>query len=624
MKNNIYFFQVNFEIGYGKFKTHWLPYAVAKIWSNAKTHKDIDRAWQAQDFIFQRLPIDKLSKYIVDPTVVAFSCYIWNWNYNLQAAKKIKELYPNCTIVFGGPQVTDDPLRLSEFYQTHSYVDYTFHGEAEISFVDFLRYLNNETENLPKGITCYGYYKNTTGERVNDLAALASPFIDGTMDSIVAKHKDKNFSITLETNRGCPYACTFCDWGSLTFNKIKNFPVEIVKQEIEWISCNGIKFVDVSDANFGIMKDRDFDILKYMIKLKNQYGYPESYSFNWQKNSTDNTLEMVEFLTNNNSARGFTLSTQSMSDDVLTKIKRKNLGINNFKELLNKCNINNIQTYTELILGLPGETALSWKEGKARLLAAGQHNNIEIWLCQLLENAELNSRQSLSDYKIESVPIRNYISGEHSEDIIEGINIIKATETMTHDELIECYLYSWMITNFHSFGWTQIISRWLNVTQGVDFQQFYDDLFEYIYIDKFFRELLYQVEENIREAFDIGLVKGSGLHYYIAEYQKILHYNREQVFRQIAVFLEDYKYEVSNDVFKFTEHFITYYDCESVKTVELETPIWEIINNLTSYAYSGKYQFYMNDNPKDKNEYYDSFYFRRRKGWGKYNVKIIA
>jgi len=623
MKNNIYFFQVNFEIGFGKFKTHWLPYAVAKIWSNAKTHDDINNAWQTKDFIFQRLPIDKLDEYIVNPTVVAFSCYIWNWNYNLQAAKKIKELYPNCTIIFGGPQVTEDPVRLAKFYETHSYVDYTFHGEAEVSFVNFLRYLDSKIDQLPCGITCSGYYENTSGERVADLATLASPFIDGTMDSIVAKHSDKNFSVTLETNRGCPYACTFCDWGSLTFNKVKNFPMEIVKQEIEWISRNSIKFVDVSDANFGIMKNRDFNILKYMIELKNQYGYPETYSFNWQKNSTDKTLEMVEFLTNNNSARGFTLSAQSMSENVLTNIKRRNLGINNFSDLLNKCNINNIQTYTELILGLPGETLQSWKQGKANLLAAGQHNNIEVWLCQLLENAELNSIESLDEHKIEYVPIRNYISGEHSEDIIEGIYVIKATDTLTHDELIECYLYSWMITNFHSFGWTQIISRWLNTTQNVEYRSFYDSLFKFVNRNEFFKELISQVNENIRDAFEIGLVKGSGLHYYIAEYQKILHQNRDKVFEQLNEFIKEYEYDIHTDVITFTENFITYHGCDSVKTIEIETPIWEIINNIETDSKSNTYKFYMNDIPKDKAEYYDSFYFRRRKGWGKYNVERI-
>lgn len=95
---------------------------------------------------------------------------------------------------------------------------------------------------------------------------------------------------------------------------------------------------------------------------------------------------MVEYLTNNNSARGFTLSVQSMSDEVLTNIKRKNMEVSNFQNIMQQCNVKNIQTYTELILGLPGETYNSWITGIDKLLTVGQHNNIEVWLCQMLVN----------------------------------------------------------------------------------------------------------------------------------------------------------------------------------------------------------------------------------------------
>lgn len=134
-----------------------------------------------------------------------------------------------------------------------------------------------------------------------------------------------------------------------------------------------------------------------MIDQKQTYGYPETYSFNWQKNSTEHTLEMVEYLTNNNSARGFTLSVQSMSDEVLTNIKRKNMEVSNFQNIMQQCNVKNIQTYTELILGLPGETYNSWVTGIDKLLTVGQHNNIEVWLCQMLVNAELSNNESLKN-----------------------------------------------------------------------------------------------------------------------------------------------------------------------------------------------------------------------------------
>ena len=299
---------------------------------------------------------------------------------------------------------------------------------------------------------------------------------------MLAEARDQRVIINalLETNRGCPFKCTFCDWGSLTYNKIKKVPTDIVEQEISWIANNKIKFVDVSDANYGIFKDRDFNLLREMIKMKTLTGFPESYSFNWQKNSTSETLSMVDFLTKNNSARGFTLSVQSMSDDVLTHIKRNNLEISNFKSLLAQCNANNIQTYTELILGLPNETKASWKEGVNALLEAGQHNNIEVWFCQLLENAELNSPTSKKTYDIKSAKIVNYISGESSTDLLEGISVIKSTSTLSFEDLVDSYMYSWMITNFHSFGWTQIISRWLRSNDNISFDEFYNNFHEFV------------------------------------------------------------------------------------------------------------------------------------------------
>lgn len=624
MKNKIYFYQVNFEIGFGKFKTHWLPYAVAKLWSNCKIHEEINSKWYVEDYIFERLPIDQIEKYLSSPTLVAFSSYIWNWNYNLQAAKRIKEIWPDTIIVFGGPQVPENKTRLELLYDEHPYIDYTFHGESENSFKDFLIYIsNNKSGTLPSGITHHGNYSNTVGSRVENLHDLKSPFLDGVFDDILKKHPEKKFSVTLETNRGCPYACTFCDWGSLTFNKVKQFDSDMVKKEIEWISKNSIRFVDVSDANFGIMKDRDFDILRHMIEQKQKYGFPETYSFNWQKNSSDKTLEMVEYLTSNNSSRGFTLSAQSMSDEVLTNIKRRNLEINNFRSILKKCNLNNIQTYTELILGLPGETKKSWSEGTIKLLESGQHNNIEVWFCQMLENAELNSPSSLGEYDIVSTPIYNYISGQFSEDIYEGINVIKSTKTMTFNDLIDSYMFSWMITNFHSFGWTQIISRWLNETGEMAYSNFYDKFYQFIREDEFISKFYNQVKLEIINTFNTGLVSGSGLHYYIAEYQKIFHKNRNEVINSVKRFILKNDIKIDSEVIRFSDEFITYYGSDKIKNVKFTIPVWEVLNSVdTQVKPEYNYDFYMTEYPSDENEYYDSFYFRRRKGWGKYNVVI--
>jgi len=97
---NIFFFQVNFPIGFGRFQTHWLPYAVARLWSYAKTDPQVAANYTAKDFIFERLPVEEFVNSIDTIDIAAFSSYIWNENYNLQAAKAIKERFPNCKILF--------------------------------------------------------------------------------------------------------------------------------------------------------------------------------------------------------------------------------------------------------------------------------------------------------------------------------------------------------------------------------------------------------------------------------------------------------------------------------------------------------------------------------------------
>lgn len=593
---HIHFFQVNFPIGFGKFQTHWLPYAVARLWSYAKTDTYVANNFKATNFVFERLPVDSYVASIDKIDVAAFSSYVWNENYNLKLAEKIKQKFPSCKIVFGGPQVPDEPTK---FLQQHTFIDHVFHGESEHTFKEFLK--GNITDKSIKSV------------RINDLDTLVSPFLDGVMDSIISNHSEKNFSATLETNRGCPYACTFCDWGSLTYSKVKKFNTDIVKREIEWISRNGIKFVDVADANFGIFKERDFDILRCMIDYKNKYGYPETYSFNWQKNSTEQTLEMVKYLTNNNSARGMTLSVQSMSDDVLENIKRKNMEVSNYKKILQECNVKNIQTYTELILGLPGETYKSWVCGIDKLLTAGQHNNIEVWLCQMLVNAELSSTISKKQHGIQTALIKNYISGDVED--LEGIEVIKSTNTLSYDELLECYMYSWMITNYHSFGWTQIISRWLYSTKNISYKDFYNKLFAELKTHEYYHE----VKNNVNRAFETGLIQQKGMHYYIAEFQKKLHINRQETLSFIEKFAT-HNYDIPQDVLEFTKLFVTDYNDQSKKTKTFKLPIWTTINNIEpKYTY----RFDVTQTVDTEKEYYDSFYFRRRKGWGKCLIKVL-
>ena len=69
----------------------------------------------------------------------------------------------------------------------------------------------------------------------------------------------------LETNRGCPYRCAYCDW--VNGKKMRFFPMEKIVAEIDWLGRNHIGYVFCGDSNFG-MYERDYEITLLLVEAK--------------------------------------------------------------------------------------------------------------------------------------------------------------------------------------------------------------------------------------------------------------------------------------------------------------------------------------------------------------------
>ena len=76
------------------------------------------------------------------------------------------------------------------------------------------------------------------------------------------------FQSIIETNRGCPFQCTYCYWGKGGLNrKYRHHSLERVSKELEWCAQNKIRYVFSADSNFG-MHNRDMEIAKNLVELK--------------------------------------------------------------------------------------------------------------------------------------------------------------------------------------------------------------------------------------------------------------------------------------------------------------------------------------------------------------------
>ena len=478
-KNNTYLFYPNYQQGTGIYTSHWLPYTIAALWAYVDQFDEIKNNFEVKDLIFKREPIENIVNRMVDPKVCLFSNYIWNENYNLRVAKEIKSQWPGCLIVFGGPQVDEN---YENFLNRNSFVDSVVIGEGEISLHSLLNdYLNNEVKPV------YNLHKRISLENI------PSPYTDSSLLSkIVLDNPDTKWASNMETNRGCPFGCTFCDWGSLTQSKIKKFDLKKVFNEIDWFCKHKIEYMYIADANFGVFYERDKEIVEYISKKKIETGYPHALNMTWYKNSTEKVIELTKILHEVDLARGITLSVQSMHDKTLEAINRKNMEVSQLGTMYQICNDNNIRFYTEFIIGLPYETKQSWRETLCTAVELGCHNSLEIFPLEIIRNSEL--AKQVDEHKMEIFQFET-IEPRQETRIPEKHNYVISTKYMTRQELVDGWMWGWFLTNFHNYGWTQIFQKFSYKNLGIRAIDIYEDFFENCVLKE---EIFYKLYEQQR------------------------------------------------------------------------------------------------------------------------------
>ena len=478
---NLYLAQVN-DV-FGKQKYAQLPLAVAMLWAYAKKDPLINKNYQLSSIIYGKYPLDQIIDSIKNPSILGLSSYMWNWNFNLALAELVKNKYPECLIVIGGPHV---PEHDTLFFQKHPFIDILVHREGELTFHDILlrHQANKDYEgvlgtSINKGGFCV---HQGARERIQDLMILPSPYLEGIYDDLIAQEKDVIFSGTMEHSRGCPYHCSFCNIGQDFYNKIRKFTLERTFNEIDWMSEHKIDYISNADSNFGILPT-DLDIAKYLVKKKQETGFPTKFRTDWAKNKSDAILDIVKLLENNNMNKGITVAIQSMDRNVLDIIKRKNISELEQAKLLQLYEKEHIKTYSELILGLPEETYEGFIKGFGKLIDEGQQNCIDVYPCMVLPNSEYADPAYQEKYGIKTwtSPQANFFVPASTEGNIvnEHEECIYETKPLSHAEWERAYMFSIMGRWGHFLGFTHILSRFVRKHNNIEYHTFYEDLLDW-------------------------------------------------------------------------------------------------------------------------------------------------
>lgn len=477
MKKNVYFVQVSAVYG-ESVKTAYLPYASGCLAAYAWSNGIIAENYNLGRFIFIRENIDRAIDSLEEPFLVGFSSYIWNMEYNREFARRLKMRYPGCIVLFGGHNVNPDGSNLDDM----PWCDIVMHGEGEEPFSDLLLALH---ENRPLSeVNNISYKENgrivsTEKTLPCNIEEYPSPYLSGCFDSII-EESGISPSIIWETNRGCPNRCAFCDWGALKA-KVRHFPMERIKAELDWMVKNKVEYVYCADANFGLFP-RDTQIADMIIEYRDTYGYPQVFKTNYTKNRDDVVFEISKKLIEKSIGKSPTLSFQSLSPEVLKNIGRSNMELEHFKKLMVRYNSAGVPVYSELILGLPGETYDSFAEGICTLLDCGQHTCIGIYPCELLPNSQLASPDYMRDFGIKTVrtPFSQYHCKPNSDDVGELSNIIVSTSAMSLEDWRRSFIFSICVQAFHNLGLTRALAIYLNHENGISYKGFYEKLIAWL------------------------------------------------------------------------------------------------------------------------------------------------
>ncbi len=448
----------------------YFPYSIGCIWAYAEQMGTVTRD-NLGGLFFVKEPINKLILKFYNPSIVGFSNYMWNEGYNDALAREIKARWPKCIIMYGGPQVPD---KITDWHNQHHFVDICIHQEGEISFNSIMA--GDDLDNIP-GITYNRngeWYQTGPSKRIMNLEEIQSPYLIGLFDNL--QHSGCSVNAILETDRGCPYKCTFCDWGGTTFSKVKRFGLDRVYAEIEWVGKNKIEMLNSSNANFGIFKERDSLIVEKIIEVKQKYGYPKLFETSWAKNSNQDVLDLAIKLEKNGLLRKFGISVQSTEPKVLENIKRSNMKINDFDDILQKAKKHNIAVMVETIVGLPGETYNSYTENYIDLL---KHTNVSIdsYPLSLLNNSEMYAKEYILKHGIKWQWVDNSF-GEHN--IPEKDRQVTSTGAMPEIDMQKVWQWVWCTRLGHMLGITYDICNELVGEGYADYKKFYNDWLSYI------------------------------------------------------------------------------------------------------------------------------------------------
>jgi len=394
--------------------------------------------------------IHELEKAIHDspPDILGLSNYVWNKRIGKEMFKILSKENPHALTVWGGPNFPADMPSQQKFMDENTEVDIYVRIDGETGFSNIVGKAleSNSKEKIKNSVLdssvegCVSRKKNGDLQfsipviRINDLDEIPSPYTTGLMD----KFFDGNLSPMTQTNRGCPFSCTFCTDGSDEVRKINRFSLERVKADLDYIVKkipSNTHSLYISDLNFG-MYPRDKEICRYISEMKKKYNYPLKIDTNTGKNSKEKIIDAIKVL---DGSLQILMSVQSTDSQILANVRRDNISVDQMIALAPTIKESNLRTLCEVIIGLPGETYES-HINTLRDLVGARIDGIMVYTCMMLDGSEMNIPEQREKWGLQTkyrILPKDFTKLDNGKVVLEIEECVISSKTLTFDQYVE-------------------------------------------------------------------------------------------------------------------------------------------------------------------------------------------
>ncbi|MFH1235125.1 MAG: radical SAM protein [Candidatus Diapherotrites archaeon] len=402
--------------------------------------KEINKSFKiiARHAACQKFNLKKEIEFIkkAKPAALCISCYTWNIKAAEAIARETKKALPETKIVIGGPESS------AEIMKRNQAMDVAILGEGERKFYELLRWLDGKKKISEIKGAAYrekGKLKETKSKgREVKLSELPSPYLTG-----ICQPRE---TIHIEFDRGCPFGCTFCNFGKN--EKLEYFPMERIKKEIDYAAENGLEIMlNTATSNLNINEERTIEIFRYLSKLekkkKARYCIHAHFSHALPYEKTIKAAKEMEIKISPH------IGIQTISEKTSKNVNRR-LDIGRLKKMLELLRVNGMGFHLYLMTGLPGDNFFTFARGLKFAIDEGS-TGIDVNHTLVLNNTQMkkDAKKFKIKYAKKGFPlvISNFSFSEEE---------LKKADAMADSEKLEWHSNA----NWMKKTWQEHVKNW--------------------------------------------------------------------------------------------------------------------------------------------------------------------